>query len=478
MSEREPGTRTRRRRERQPRILNTERRPQALRLTVLDERGAAAVHRAALKILWDLGVVIDDEATRRALLSDHGCLEGAGGYVRMPEDLVGRALETVPDRVVLYDRNGEPAVDTGQRVPRFCPGLNCIQVLDHETGRHRPCVLEDVARTARVCEALPNIDAVGSLGYPSDVPVEEEAVATVRAMVENTAKPVTFTGHDDHEADAIWAYLAEVCGGWDELAERPIGIDLTGPVSPLKLGAETCRRLQSAARKRVPIVCYPALFPGMAGPITLAGSIAQSSAEALAGIVVHQIAGPGSPVMSGSAILPMDMRRADLAYGSPEYVLACLGAADYFNHVGLPSWIGAGCSDSHVVDAQAAAEVGANMALAALAGTPFIHNLGFLSAGKTGSLEMLVLCDELAGMASKLATGIVVDEETLAVEVVKRAAASTAYLADDHTTERYLDEMWMCQLFERSDLGAWQADEGAPLQARIRDKLADILAGT
>ena len=68
--------------------------------------------------------------------------------------------------------------------------------------------------------------------------------------------------------------------------------------------------------------------------------------------------------------------------------------------------VGAGCSDAHDLDLQAAAEVGSNMTAAALAGTTFIHNLGFLSGGRTGSLEMLVLCDELAGMVGRLAAGM------------------------------------------------------------------------
>jgi len=118
--------------------------------------------------------------------------------------------------------------------------------------------------------------------------------------------------------------------------------------------------------------------------------------------------------MAGSSILPIDMRRADLAYGSPELMLAGIGAVDYFNSIGLPCWVGAGASDAHVPDLQAAAEVGANMALAALAETGFVHRLGFLSGGRTGSLEMLVLCDELASMTNGFAQGVVVDEDTLA----------------------------------------------------------------
>lgn len=469
------GGRSRARRERENAPPPHIRRDRQVRLRLIDEEGAAAIHRGVLDVLWQVGAIIDDHPTRERLLNKHGCQERAGGYIAMPEDLVERALETVPRRIRLWDREGKVTVDTSRRTPCFGAGHNCVNILDHRTGEHRPGTLADIENTAKVCQALPNIDLVASLGYPGDVPPEDEAISQVRAMTGYSVKPCAFTAHDEVLAEVIWTYLAEAAGGWDALAERPCGLDLTGPVSPLKLGEELCRRLIFAAERGLPIVCYPALFPGIAGPITIAGSIVQSSAEALAGVVIHQLARPGAPVMSGSAILPMDMRRADLAYGSPEYMLANLGASDYFNFIGLPNWIGAGCSDAHIPDLQAAAEVGANMAAAALAGTPFVHNLGFLSGGRTGSLEMLVLCDEIAGWAGKFGAGIDVDPDTIAVDLIKRAAHDNTYLTDDHTVSRYLTENWIPNMMERSDVRQWQDQGAKDLREKIRDKLTDIL---
>jgi trimethylamine--corrinoid protein Co-methyltransferase len=470
------GRRARAQRSREPRIPVQIRRPQGLRLTLFREQDNLAIHKAALQILWDIGVIIDDSSTRELLLRQQGCQEGKDGYIVIHEDAVTKALSTVPSHIELYDREGNKVVDTAKTIPTFCAGHNCVNVLDHETGEHRPGTLADIEKTSRVCEGLPNIDVLAGLGFPQDVPVEDEAVESARALARHSKKPIAFTGHDEIEAEAIWTVLADAVGGWDALAEKPCGLDLTGPVSPLKLGEELCRRLKLAAERSLPIVCYPALFPGMAGPITLAGAIAQSSAESLAGVVIHQLYNPGAPIMAGSSILPMDMRRADLAYGSPEYMLANLGATDYFNSIGFPSWIGAGCSDSHVVDLQSAAEVGSNMSIATLAGTSFIHNLGYLSGGRTGSLEMLVLCDELAGMASKFAGGISVDEETLAVDVIQRSAKENTFLTDSHTTERYLQENWFPSLFERSDLSLWKDSGAKTMRAKIKDRLSTLLA--
>ena len=477
-------TQTRRRRGRQQALdrkaapAQDLRRDQRLSLSVIARNDALSIHEGALTILDQIGVVIDDDATRQDLTENHGCRLGDDGYLRMSESLVERALSTVPRRVELYNREGERVVDTAANRPAYCAGHNCVNILDHRTDKLRPGVLADLANAAKVCEALPHIDVACSLGYPTDVPPEEEATSSVNAMMDHTTKPIAFTAHDEIKAEAIWTAMADRVGGWDAIGERPCGLDLAGPVSPLKLGDELCRRLQLAARRHLPIVCYPAIFPGMAGPITLAGVLAQSAAETLAGVVIHQIANPGSPVMAGSAVLPMDMRTATIAYGGPEYMLANLGATDYFNAIGLPSWIGAGCSDSHCVDAQAAAEVGANMALASLAGTAFVHNLGFLSSGRTGSLEMLVLCDELAGWTSKFAGGIDVNEETIGVDVVRRAAKDGSFLTDEHTTGRYLTESWYPPMFERSDSGFWLDAGATKMQDKLKARLNDILDGS
>jgi len=313
------------------------------------------------------------------------------------------------------------------------------------------------------------------LGNPSDVEPSKQALETVKTVVDESVKPLPFIAHDEVEDEEIWDYLAEVAGGWDALAEKPFALDLTGPYSPLELGQEACRRLRHAARRRLPVVCYPAMIPGTTGPVTLDGAIAQSSAEILGGLVVHQLEAPGAPVITASAILPMDMRSGGIAYGSPEYMMVGIGAVDLFDDLGVPTWIGAGCSDAHIVDAQAAAEAGMSLYIASLAGTAFIHNLGFLSAGKNGSLEMLVLADELAGGVRRMAGGIEVSEESMGLEVTRRAAKDHSFIMDEHTIQHMSRAMWEPKLFRRTSLEGWAGSGSAPLQKRIREKLEELL---
>jgi len=445
-----------------------------VKLRLLTKKDSSQIYQAAIDILRLVGMQVMDDDTRK-LLGNAGCRENDEGRLLFNEELVQEALSSVPGRMVIYDRNGKVAVDTADAVPRFSPGLNCINVLDYKTREHRLCLLKDIVEAARLCESLPNIDLAAGLGNPGDIPASEQAMETVKALVAGTFKPLAFIAHDEVEDEHIWNYLSGVAGGWEALASKPFALDLTGPFSPLGLGEEACRRLRFAARNRLPVVCYPALLPGASGPVTLAGALAQSSAEILAGIVVHQLEGPGAPVISGSAILPMDLLSGNIVYGSPEYILACLGAVDFFSDIGVPAWFGAGCSDAHTVDAQAAAEAGMSLQTAVLSGTSFIHNLGYLSAGKTGSLEMLVLCDELAGMARRFAAGIAVEEETLAVEVTRRAYKDRSFLMDEHTFKHMRTAIRKPSLFKRTSMEEWKGSGTDSVQKRTRERLMDLL---
>lgn len=446
-----------------------------MKLRLLSEADSQGIYRTAIQILEEMGMQVMDRDTH-SLLRQAGCRESEDGYLHFDEQLVGKAISTVPQRMVLYDRNGEAAVDSAAALPHFAPGLNCINVLDHRTGEHRLCTIRDVEETARLCDRLPNIDMAAGLGNPSDLPPSEQAMATVRALAEGSRKPLAFIAHDENEDEEIWSYLAELAGGWEALAEKPFALDLTGPYSPLELGEEACRRLRFCARHRLPVACYPALITGAAGPVTLAGAIAQSSAEILAGIVVHQLEQPGAPVISGSAVLPMDLMSGGIAYGSPEYSLACLGAVDFFADLNIPTWFGGGCSDSHTLDAQAASEAGMNLLVAVLSGTSFIHNLGYLSAGKTGSLEMLVLCDEIAAALKSFMKGIEVDEETLAVEVTRRGYREHSFMMDEHTLTHMRTALWQPSIFQRTTREQWSESGSIQALDRIRKRTAELLA--
>ena len=128
------------------------------------------------------------------------------------------------------------------------------------------------------------------------------------------------------------------------------------------------------------------------------------------------------------------------------------------------------------MDARAAAEAGMSLQTAVTSGTSVVHNLGYISGGKTGSLEMLVLCDELAGMAKSYAAGIKVNEDTLALDATRRAYQDHSFSTDPHTLKHVRTAMWKPSLFRRVSLDDWQSSGSETLQKRLRERVGDLLA--
>ena len=334
-------------------------------LRVLSPDDIELIHAATCQILQHPGIkVLHPEA--REMFLGAGAVRREDAWLSIAEPLIHEALQSLPSSLRLYDRKGDPAIDTSDKRPYFGTGLFCGQILDHQTHRIRPFSSEDLAPAARICDRLPNLHLIGSLGLPADLPAEQAPLAATDAIMQHTDKPVIFYAYSPEQARELWSAVARRSGGWAALKKTPSALDLIGPTSPLCLDEQACQRLIHNGRHALPTACYSALIPGASGPVTLAGAMAQAAAESLAGIILNQLAGPGAPVITGSVILTMDLRKGSLAYSSPEYCLACQAAAEYFAYLGISTWSGAGHSDAHSLDLQAASELGMNLSLAAM----------------------------------------------------------------------------------------------------------------
>jgi trimethylamine--corrinoid protein Co-methyltransferase len=141
----------------------------------------------------------------------------------------------------------------------------------------------------------------------------------------------------------------------------------------------------------------------------------------------------------------------------------------------LPNWGYAGTSDSQVPDEQATFEAGLLSFLAAMAGSNLNHDVGYLDFGRTGSLEMIVVLDEIIDQVRRLYRGIPVNDETLAVDVVKEVGADGNFLTQMHTLNHLRSTQWQPKLISRVGFEKWQSAGSTTLLDRGREKLQQIL---
>ncbi|RME62156.1 MAG: trimethylamine methyltransferase, partial [Caldilineae bacterium] len=427
---------------------------------------------ASLQILARTGVrVLEPQA--RLLLKEAGA-SVEDELVRIPEELVSWALEQTPNQVALYSRGGkEVAAPLYGRNVNFGPGSDCPNFLDPRQGR-RPFTAADVAACVRLCDALPQIAFTMSMGIPSDVDAALQYRHQYALMLTNSTKPSVFVANDRADCEAIVEMAAAVAGGLENLQAHPTLLLYSEPTSPLVHSQTATEKLLFMAEHRLPVVHSPAPMMGGTAPVTLAGGMALGNAEVLSSIVIHQLRQAGAPFVYGTGLHHLDMRTTISVYGAPEFQLARGMVADMARFYNLPSWGYASCSDSHIMDEQAAADASYQVRDALMMGVNLVHDVGYLEAGLTTSPELIVLTAELIEEHRRFMEGVDLSDEALALEVIHQVGPGGDFLTTDHTLAHY-KSFWYPTLFERRRHDYWEASGGTSLARRLKERTISLM---
>lgn len=446
-----------------------------IQLTVLKEQQADRIHEASLKILSHTGVEVQNEEAL-SLLSKAGAVID-GNLVKIPSHLVAEAIEKAPASIPIYDRQGQVAMTLEDGRSYFGTGSDCPSVIDPDTGLHRDSTKADVARAARLCDGLPNYDFFMSMGIASDVSRITSYVHQFDAMIRNTGKPIVFTAHGEADIRDIFD-LAMAAGGVDrdELKTRPRYIHYNEPISPLLHSPDGLAKMMFCADNGIPMIYIGSPMLGASAPVTLAGCIAQTNAESLSGLVIHQLKCPGAPFIYGADATILDMNTMTFGYGAPELQLMDIAFADLARRYQLPFFCIAGATDAKVLDAQAGAEMALSLLISILNGCNLIHDVGYLEGGMCSSAESIVMGDELIGMVKRYLAGFDIDEDTLALDVIDRVKPMGDFLSEEHTLENYRRDVWYPSIFDRRRYEAWFADGGEEINKPLYRKARAILA--
>ena len=444
------------------------------RLTYLSDADKTAIYEAALEIIGSVGMRVLHPVALEVLREAGSEVEG--DLVRIPRDLVERARATAPAVVEVFDRAGDPAMSLGRYNSYFGTGSDLMSTYDLETGEHRISVLADVARAARLCDALPNIDFVMSCAHPTDIEPARSYLESFKVMLTGTTKPMAMTSENAHDLAVMCAIAEELRGGPDELAAKPYFTMYLEPVSPLTHPFDSLDKLLYCADHGIPAIYSPAPLAGGTAPITVAGHTCQGVAESLFGLVIHQLRKPGAPFLFGIGPAVLDMATSQSSYNAPEYLMGYVCAVELARWLDLPNWGYAGTTDAQVIDAQAGLETAELTFLSMASGSNLNHDLGYLDFGMTGSLELVVLTDEYIAMNRKLFAGVEVTPETLAVDVVRDVGPGGDFLSHRQTAKQVRKAQWRPTILNRQGHVRWQEEGGLDLKEKARLKALKLLA--
>jgi len=413
-----------------------------------------AIHTATLELLETVGVDVHHDAARQ-MLADAGCRLKKDHRVRIPNWLVEAAIRSAPSRISIYDRLGREAMRLEGRRVHYGLGTDLIQTYDLETGELRPSLLKDVAAAARISDALEHIDFIGSYALPGDSPPNLMYVDSFKTELENSIKPIFYTAAGLEDITYINAMAAAAVGGEGALREKPIHIHYAEPLSPLTHSFGALQKLFFCADHGIPVNYTPGMMSGASVPVTLAGAITVGNAEALSGLVMHQLRAKGAPIVSGFGMSTMDMRTSTCIYGCPEYRLALSACADLYHYYGLPMWGTAGVSDANCLDQQAGMEWSLSIMVDAMHGANLVHDIAYLGQGLIGHPGGLVMCNEIISYVKRFVRGFDLDDAHIGLDVIRKVGPGGEFISTEQTMEMFKTEHWRPDQCNRDNLDTW-----------------------
>lgn len=423
---------------------------------VLSAEDVNRIHEATLRVLAKTGVWFKDCPEAHELFADNGC-RIKDGRVLFPPELAADALASVPGRRTLspFFPNLGYARPLGVKQGQTHFGLigNAYYIHDYDAGTSRDCLETDIADKLLVLDSLPNFEydccnlftaSQRGTGKPVATSYDTLDACTLflrqwvcaRAVPGRKKLPVGTRNccHEESRLTVLGHAIIEGSAATEFLFSEGVSFPWVNPQSPLQYKAGEARAVINAARDgRSWNQVSPEVMMGGTGPVTMAGALVQHNAEVLAGLILAQLARPGSPFIYGCVSAPMDLRNAEISQGSFETALFSAAVVQIADRYGLPTRISPGNTSDRKPGPRALAETAVGLYMAAAAGGNIITT-GLLDSTLMISYEHLVMVDELVNQIRSVTSGIATDADSLALDAVAQCGhPGSDFLACEHT---------------------------------------------
>ena len=445
-------------------------------ITLLSNELVKQIINEALQLLMDPGIKVQSEAARQLLHSAGANIDEVNDVAKIPENIVYSTLETVPHQFYLYDQDGNPTINYGGNAVHYDPGSSGVHILDPDSLEHKPSLTNDLIRIIKLTELLPQYDAQSTAVICNEVPKAISDLYRLYLVLLYSKKPIVTGSFGVPTLQVMLDMLAIFSGGLDVLAEKPTAVFDVCPSPPLIWSNFGAQNLIELAKAGVPAQMVSMPLAGATAPVTLIGSVVQHTAECLSGLVIHQLAKVGSPLVWGGAPAIFDMRKGTTPMGAIETAMIDASYSQVGKYLGLPTHGYLCASDSKVIDAQAGLESGMSAMIGALAGINMISGAGMLDFLACFSLEKLVIDAEIVGMTKRLLSGVNTPTSTLATAMFEGINFKGDFLKQKLTRELFTKEQYMpSTIIDRDSIRGWRQEGSLEAFARARDRVEKLL---
>ncbi|MGO1120692.1 trimethylamine methyltransferase family protein [Rhodovibrionaceae bacterium A322] len=424
---------------------------------ILSQDEIAAIHQTSLKILQEIGLVFADQEARK-IFQKAGALVDSDGRVRLGRDIVDQALKTAPSSFTLTPRDPAKTVTIGADAVTFTTVLGPPNCSDLEGGR-RPGTLADFANFVRLGQHFNIIHMIaGSPVEPNDIPVDIRHLESTRTILSLSDKvPYLFAQGRQRLWDGMELVARSL--GYDSragLCEMPRLYSIINTNSPLQYDDPMAAGVIELARHNQASIISPFSLAGATMPVPLAGAVAMSNAEALAGVCLAQLVRPGAPVVTAAKTVNVDMKTGAPAFATPESNKAVQIGAQLARYLGLP-FRAANFNNANAVDAQALYESQGALWAAITSGTNLVmHAAGWMEGGLCASFEKFILDVEILQMMKVWLEPVPVTAESLSIEEIRTVGPGGHFFGTERTLASFEAAFYHPLITQTQNYEAWE----------------------
>jgi len=442
-------------------------------LEVFSNERVNSIHAASLDVLERLGIKVLLPQARELFASAGARVDGEMVYFppKMVEDHVAKAPKSILVKGAVPER--DITLELGSLI--FQPGAGAPHATDLERGR-RAGTYDDYLELTKLTHYFDALHMLPPLVEAQDVPINLRHYATLRAQLTLSDKIPFVYSRGTPQVEQSFEMLQAFRGLTDtEFAQYPYCYTIINTNSPRQLDIPMAQGIIDFARAGQVSVITPFTLMGAMAPVTVAGALTLSHAEAMAAITLGQIVNPGAPMTYGTFTSNVDMKTGAPAFGTPEQVKASLGAGQLARKLGLP-WRCAAGSAANINDAQAAHETEISGWGAFLAGaTVIIHSAGWLEGGLTVSYEKLITDMDMVQTFAELCMETEADDSAIALTALAEVEPGGHFFGATHTMERYQTAFYEPVGMDWSNIGTWEERGSQDANTRATATWKEIL---
>ena len=412
---------------------------------VFDADETELIHQTALRVLDEVGLIVESEPILRRLADRGGRIDLDSRRVSFPTDWTEAFIaesEEFDWASVTPSVDGAGAIHSGY-------------YLSPETNEFQPWTLPRMIRYLKVAHYLDQ--TTGSINYTFHL----DGIPDDAQVLFFHYLAYKFTGRGAASVnDIAWCpYVLEMCQAVadhlgtsvQELFRAHVHL-----ISPLKMGREEARIYQYFAERDVRITIGNMMAAGATAPVTVPGAIALHLAERLFINILHRAYHSDKTLEIACEMSPLDMRTAMYPYGRPEKEMYNVAMAHMARHYGARFVGHCGHSDAKRPSAEAGFQKALNAIPTLLTAGHTTIMCGELSVDEVYSPIQMIIDNEIVSALQHLVRTVEVNEESLAFEVIKQVGPGGQFLDTDHTYRHFRSEIWEPSVFSRHMMAGWQ----------------------